>query len=276
MSQTATLTRQGALSPPDFLVQSVRYETLMGSVAYGVSQDRSDMDIYGFCIPPAPEAFPHLKGHIPGFGKPTTPFEQFQQHHARLPDDPTIYDLNIYSIVRFVSLCMENNPNMIESLFTPQDCVLHTSASAVRLREARSSMLHKGLWSKFKGFTMSQLHKMNIKQPKPNSKRAQLVEKFGYDVKFGYHAVRLLDFADQMLTSADLDMSRKRDTLIEIRQGAWTQERLVSFCELEMARLDEVCKASALPQNADKQMVRTLLLDCLEEEYGSLEGIVTR
>ena len=276
MSITSTLIDGGALSPPEFLASSVRYETLMGSVAYGVSQDRSDMDIYGFCVPPAPEVFPHLKGEVPGFGKPAPLFEQFQQHHVRLPQDPTVYDLNIYSIVRFVSLCMDNNPNMIESLFTPEACVLHTSAAGKRFRAARSSMLHKGLWPKFKGFTMSQLHKMHIKHPKPQSKRAALVEAFGYDVKFGYHAVRLLDFADQLLTQADLDMTRQRDTLVAIRQGAWTQARLVSYCEEEMARLEEVCASSHLPDASDERAVRALLLECLEEEYGSLEGIVAR
>lgn len=274
MSITATLTRQGALAPPDFLIPSVRYETLMGSVAYGVSQDRSDMDIYGFCIPPAPELFPHLKGYIPGFGESATPFEQFQEHHVRVPGDSTVYDVVLYSIVRFVSLCMENNPNMIEALFTPQHCVLHTSPAAERLRQARGSMLHKGLWPKFRGFTMSQLHKMHIKKPRPKSKRAALVEAFGYDVKFAYHAVRLLDFADQMLTSGDLDMSRKRDALIDIRQGAWTQAQLVSYCDQEIARLDEVCVGSALPDEANEEAVRGVLLECLEEEYGSLKGIV--
>ena len=36
-------------SPPDFLSSAVQYEVIMGSVAYGVSNDSSDMDIYAFC-----------------------------------------------------------------------------------------------------------------------------------------------------------------------------------------------------------------------------------
>ena len=40
------------LSPPSWLVDNVMFEGLTGSVSYGVSNDTSDMDIVGFCIPP--------------------------------------------------------------------------------------------------------------------------------------------------------------------------------------------------------------------------------
>ena len=53
----------------------------MGSMAYGVSSDSSDMDVYGFCVPEKETVFPHLRGEIPGFGTPQPRFEQWQEHH---------------------------------------------------------------------------------------------------------------------------------------------------------------------------------------------------
>ena len=38
------------IRPPKYLPTNTMYETIMGSVAYGVSSDTSDMDVYGFCI----------------------------------------------------------------------------------------------------------------------------------------------------------------------------------------------------------------------------------
>lgn len=38
--------------PPGWLCDNLCYETMMGSVAYGVSSDSSDMDVYGICVPP--------------------------------------------------------------------------------------------------------------------------------------------------------------------------------------------------------------------------------
>ena len=68
-SVTQQLAARGLIRPPGFLPTNVMYETLMGSVAYGVSTDHSDRDLYGCCIPPKDEIFPHLAGEIPGFGE---------------------------------------------------------------------------------------------------------------------------------------------------------------------------------------------------------------
>ena len=70
MSTLQRLTDRGLIRPPRWLPGSVQYETIMGSVAYGVSSDTSDMDVYGWAIPPKDDVFPHLRGEIPGFGTP--------------------------------------------------------------------------------------------------------------------------------------------------------------------------------------------------------------
>lgn len=148
------------ISPPTFLPHNVHYETMMGSIAYGVSGDTSDVDVYGFCLPPKDVIFPHLAGHIPGFGKQPTKFEQYQQHHIAVPGSDKEYDLSIYSIVKYFQLCMECNPNMIDSLFTPRRCVLYSSEIGEMVRSSRKKFLHKGAWHKYKGYAYSQLNKI--------------------------------------------------------------------------------------------------------------------
>lgn len=80
-SRVLTLKREGRINPPNFVPESIQYEVITGSVAYGVSTDMSDMDICGFCIPPKRLVFPHTAGHIPGFGRQQEKFEQYIQHH---------------------------------------------------------------------------------------------------------------------------------------------------------------------------------------------------
>lgn len=185
MSTIADLAKRKLLQPPRWLPGAMIYETIMGSMAYGVSSDSSDMDIYGFCIPPKDDVFPHLKGEIPGFGRQIQRFEHFQQHHVMdrdaLGGKGREYDFSIYSIVKYFQLAMENNPNMIDSLFTPRSCVLHSTPIAERVREKRRIFLHKGAWHKFKGYSYAQLHKMEIKTPQEGSKRAEDIRKHGFD-----------------------------------------------------------------------------------------------
>lgn len=244
------------------------YETIMGSVAYGVSSDTSDMDIYGFCIPPQKVVFPHLDGYIDGFGKPRKRFDQFQQHHIEW--NAKSYDLSIYSIVRYFALCMENNPNMIDSLFTPDNCVLHATAVGQMVRDHRKLFLHKGAWQKFKGYAYSQLHKMKNRQPE--GKRIALVEQFGFDVKFAYHVVRLLDEAEQILLLGDIDLQRNREQLKAIRRGDMTEQDILDWAASKEKQLEKVFTESKLPTEPDEDRLRSLLLECLEHHYGNLEN----
>jgi hypothetical protein len=173
---------------------------------------------------------------------------------------------------------MENNPNAIDSLFTPDFCVLHITRVGQMMREQRNLFLHKGCWHKFKGYAHSQLHKMEIKERgtedlvkfenehgidhrttfqevldekvrrekaganpelplgKLNqqvfleyhrlydagmaaSKRFQPVKVFGFDVKFAYHVVRLLDEVEQILTVGTIDLQRNREQMKLVRRG---------------------------------------------------------
>ena len=116
MSTLEDLAGRGLVKPPRWLPANVMYETIMGSVAYGVSGDSSDLDLYGFAIPPKEDLFPHLRGAIAGFGTPPPRFEQFEAHHVVDPQalggSGRSHDLTIYSIVKFFQLAMENNPNI--------------------------------------------------------------------------------------------------------------------------------------------------------------------
>jgi predicted nucleotidyltransferase len=255
-------------------LDGIQYEVLMGSVAYGVSNDTSDMDVYGFSIPPKEMVFPHLAGEIQGFGRQKKKFEQYQQHHVYRQDNKKEYDLSIYSIVKYFQLCMDNNPNMIDSLFVPQRCVLYCSKIGNMVRERRRDFLHKGSWHKFKGYSFSQVNKMKTKNP--DGKRKEIVEKYGYDLKFAYHTVRLLNEVEQIMMEHDLDLQRNREQLKAIRRGEWTLDQVEQYFDEKERALEDLYIKSTLPYKPDEKKIKQLLFDCLEEHYGSLQGAVVQ
>jgi predicted nucleotidyltransferase len=270
-SLTSDLKERGLIQAPPIIFERLCYETQIGSYAYGVSQDASDMDVYGFCVPPKHVVFPHLNGEIMGFGRQIQRFDNYQQHHIDDVHYNKKYDLSIYNIIKYVQLCMENNPNMLETLFTSDECVIYADEIALRLREQRRLFLHKGSWHKFKGFAHSQLNKMINK--KPEGKRLETVERFGFDVKFAYHAIRLLLEAEQILVEGDLDLRRHAATLLEIRRGEWTIEQVnAHYRELE-ARIEPLYDtSSSIPHSPPEDAIKLLLLECLEIAWGDLEG----
>ena len=265
--------------PPPWLPMNCHYLTMMGSVAYGVSSDTSDMDIYGFCIPPKEVIFPHLAGEVMGFGTKKNRFNQWQQHHV---EDPCAlqgkgrsYDLTVYNIVDYFHLLMGNNPNMIDSIFTHDTCVLHITRLGTMVREKRRLFLHKKCWHTFKGYAYAQMKKIRSKE-RESSARRELIEKFGYDTKFGYHLVRLLNEVEQIMIEGDLDLMRNCEQLKDIRNGMWTEEQLEAYFAMKEVALEEVYNKSTLQWGPDEQAIKELLLNVLEEHYGSLEKCVVK
>lgn len=270
------LYQAGVIHPPKFLPDNTQFLCQMGSVAYGVSTDNSDVDVYGFCVPPKDLIFPHVAGVIPGFGTQIQRFEVWQEHHVKAPDAKTEYDFSVYSIVKFFHLCMENNPNMINALFVPRRCVLHTTALAEHVRDQRTLFLHKGSWHKFKGYAYAQLHKLRNHSNKASPKRQETIEKYGYDTKFAYHIVRLLGEVEQIMVEGDLDLERNREQLKSIRRGEWTLDHLETYFVEKERALEEVYSRSTLRHSPDEARIKQILMECLEMHYGSLDKLISR
>lgn len=270
MSYIKFLTDKKLITPPNHILTGVQYECMMGSIAYAVASDESDIDIYGFSIPNKEMIFPHLRGEILGFGNQTQRFEQYQQHHVDY--EKKTYDLSIYSIIRYFQLCMDNNPNMIDSLFVPDRCVLFSTNIGKMVRESRKLFLHKGSFFKLKGYAYSQIHK--IKTKNPEGKRKEIVEKYGFDVKFGYHTIRLLNQCEQILMEHDLDLERNREQLKSIRRGNWTLKDIDDYFKAKEAELEKLYINSTLRHSPDEQAIKQLLINCLEEHFGNLNNCI--
>jgi len=315
------LMKKELINPPSHMKNNVQYEVLMGSVAYGCSNDTSDMDIYGFTIPYKDMIFPHLAGHIQGFGRQIKKFDQFQMHHIKDKEEKKEYDLSIYNIVKYFQLCMDNNPNMIDSLFVPRRCILHSTQLGEHVRENRRMFLHKGSFFKLKGYSFSQLHKMesksvisfinqckelnidpltfNIEEIKDKfsldydsevryaiklyneitkngqiTKRLPSIMKYGFDLKFGYHIVRLLNQCEQILIEHDLDLERNREQLKAIRRGDWTKDQIIEYFNMKEKSLEELYTKSTLQHSPNEDKIKTLLLECLEIHFGSLDNAI--
>lgn len=266
------LNKKKLLNCPGWLTDNMMYETLMGSVCYGTNTDASDEDVYGFCIPPKNLVFPHLGGEIPGFGRQIQRFEQYQQHHIKDVGAEKEYDIQIFSVVKYFQLLMENNPNIIDSIFTPRNCVTHCNSIGNIVRDNRKKFLHKGCYHKFKGYAYSQLHKMDSTER--TGKRKETFDKYGWDLKFGMHLVRLLLECEQILQTGDLDLQRDKEYLKSIRRGEVSREQVVEFFKAKEKYLEELYEKSTLPYSPPEDSLRDLLLQCLEAHYGNLTNCV--
>ena len=176
------LAKRKLIHPPGFVISNCAYLTITGSVAYGcadtsIKSTMPDYDMYGFCIPPLNMVFPHLAGHIHGFGHAPQAFEQWQQHHIQDDSSSKEWDFQIFSIVKYFELCRQGNPNVVDSLFTPENCVSHITQVGRLVRDHRRLFISKEIWAKFRGYAFSQMAKLKSKQ----SRGLNAVKKFEED-----------------------------------------------------------------------------------------------
>lgn len=114
--------------------------TLAGSHMYGTSRPESDIDKRGVCVPP--------KNVVMGFAR------NFEQQE--FPGE----DTTVFSLTKFMKLAAECNPNVIELLFAPEECVETMIYPWDRLLERRQEFLTAQAYPKFSGYAQGQLKRI--------------------------------------------------------------------------------------------------------------------
>ena len=223
---------------PDWAPESTLLELRMGSFAYGVDTETSDRDLLAVCVPPP---LP-WSDFLPGFDPPLRPFETFQWHGS-----PGV-DWTVYGIGHYVRLCLENNPNLLESLYAPADCVLRAKPVGRALREARSLFPHRGLIDRYLGAAATNLRSA-IGRPDGSVDRRR-----------AYHAVRLVDIAEAFVRTGEVDLRYRADRWRAIRAGEWPREKVQAEAENGIALVRELAPGSPLPVRPRSEPVRNLLL----------------
>ena len=271
------LVERNQIHPPKWLPDNTQFLGYAGSAAYGASGDTSDMDCFGFVIPPREIVFPFTDGgHIYGFGTQEQRFRVWSEHHIQLPDQRKEFDFSVYNIVDFMQLAMENNPNVLDVLFLPRRCILHSTKIAEHVRTHRRLFLHKGAMGKLRGYAFSQISKIRNKTNSSNPKRAATIAEHGWDLKFGVHVVRLMLQCEQILVEHDLDIERNSEVLKSIRRGEWTLEQLESWFDIKEKSLETLHANSTLRHSPDEKRIKELLLEALEMHYGTITTGVKR
>jgi len=125
------------------LKNNIIYLTIHGSLAYGTATPESDLDIRGIFIPP--------KKYFLGA------LDRCEQAEFKEPHDIVIFELR-----KFVHLALDNNPNVIELLFTDPSDHLLTTTYIDKLFNIKEKFLSKKARFTFSGYAISQLKRINL------------------------------------------------------------------------------------------------------------------
>jgi len=130
------------------------YNVLTGSRAYGTSNPDSDYDYRGI------------------FALPVLERIRLTQLPEEVSGDPTRPDLTYYELAKFLRLAADCNPNIIELLFMPQDCIQVCTPAMQLVLDNRAAFVSTKAYHTFSGYAYAQIEKMRgqnkfVNNPQP-------------------------------------------------------------------------------------------------------------
>jgi len=215
-----------------------------GSYLYGTETPESDRDYQGIFVPP--------KEYVYGLHR----CDQVQ-----VKSDDT--DYTCYTLPKYIHLAMNNNPNILSLLYTPDKNVIFKNEYGQKIIDNRELFLSKKSYHTFRGYAHSQKRKILTKEAE--GKRVALIEKHGYDTKFAMHLMRLLyEGLDIMVAKQLIYPCPHRKQLKAIRNGEWDLAKVLAEAERLEHLIDEAYVKSDLQYGADQAKIEKLQMSMLE------------
>jgi hypothetical protein len=127
----------------------------VGSHLYGTSTPESDEDFVGIFVPSAEYLLGLRRIEEVDLGIKSKDVEGKNTKDA--------VDYKAYTLERFASLALQNNPNILEILFVNPENILFINETGQQLLDLRHEFLSTRIKHRFLGYAFSQKHKMIIK-----------------------------------------------------------------------------------------------------------------
>jgi predicted nucleotidyltransferase len=130
------------------------FRAVLGSQAYGTATPESDVDIRGIFLP--------FKDYLLGFNKNVKQIEigkPGKRGGKRLKFDA---ETVIFALHQFMRLAVKSNPNVLEILWAPDDCVLEINTEGELLRAHRADFLSRVAANSYTGYAFQQIHRIKL------------------------------------------------------------------------------------------------------------------
>lgn len=217
-----------------------------------------DLDIYGCYVEP-PE---RILGVLA--------LEHFVWSSGSATEKNTADDVDVttYSLHRWGELIRKGNPAILHYLFAAND--LSSSETWERfIGSHRERLISKKAAMQYIGFAASQRMRLTGERGMGrHGQRPDLVERYGFDVKFAMHYVRLLGECRELLLDHRVTLPRpEKALLIDIRTGKYTQEQVLGIGDDLERECQQLLEKSDLPDNVDINMLSQQIADAYQYHW---------
>ncbi len=186
-------------------------------------------------------------------------------------------DLVLYCLKKYLRLAVVGNPTALLPMYAPEESVIVCHTAGSELREMRDAFLSEYSVHRFLGYLQAQ-HERMLGSGKRNRvpKRPELEAEFGWDVKYGSHALRLayqgLEIASEGTLTLPLD-SYPREIVLAVKCGAISKEetsaRIIAIRDQIQHLLNE--NKAAVPEFPDVHKIESWMI-MAQKRYWAMQG----
>ena len=233
-------------------------KTRIGSHCHGTNTPESDEDIRGIFIPPI-EYYLGLKE-----------IEQFKGEGK---------DEEYWNIKKFFRLAIIGNLSALNIIFTREKDILDCDLIGNSILVNRQMFISMKVIDSIHGYCTSQLHKMHIgKGTKGHGRtgdRTDLIEKYGYDTKFAYHALMLTFLGIDILKTGTYRTylpDGQQKYVMSIRRGETKYEDCMKMIAGNLTVMKTLEPLERIPKEPDTEKINKFLVSTLEGYYEHVKG----
>ncbi|TDQ52559.1 nucleotidyltransferase domain-containing protein [Actinorugispora endophytica] len=232
-----------------------------GSGVHGTAvAGQGDRDEMGICVEP-PEYVVGLRS-----------FEQyvFRTRPEGVRSGPGDLDLTVYSLRKWTRLALSGNPTVLLPLFVPDAEVTRIDDLGRELRANADRFVSREAGQRFLGYLRAQRDSMLGLRGGRHTNRPELVDEYGFDVKFAGHMIRLgVQGVELMETGrVTLPMPEPWGAWIrDLRQGRYSMEEALAAAEEQEKRLVVLAEDADLPPHADHDWANAWLVRAYQDTW---------
>ncbi|AYY13123.1 nucleotidyltransferase [Actinobacteria bacterium YIM 96077] len=183
-------------------------------------------------------------------------------------------DLVLYSLRKYLRLAVKGNPTALLPLYAPESDLITCTPLGSELRSIRTSFLSQHAVERFLGYMRSQ-HERMLGRGKQNRvpNRPELVERFGWDVKYGSHALRLAFQGQEIARDGHLTLplvDEQRARVLAVKRGEVPREEVssqIADIEHDVRRLLDLGQ-TPLPERAGGGKITAWAVDAQRRHWG--------
>ena len=238
--------------------------TVVGSGVHGIAiEGTDDHDEMGVYIEPATWVL-GVERHRDDYIWRTQP-EGVRSGHGDT-------DLVLYSLRKYLRLAIKGNPTVMLPLYAPTESLVIVTPLGQELRDMRSAFLSQVAVERFLGYMHSQ-HERMLGQSKRNvPTRPELIEKYGWDVKYGSHALRLAHQGFEIASTGNLTLpmpGRERERVLAVKRGEVPRDEVSAEISGLEAKVRSILDqgSSPLPRTADLARISAWAVDAQRRHW---------